>query len=236
MPTGSLGVGPADRASTRIRRSAARPASATAIEVDAVPVGRVAFDGPGAGGAATSSAVLGDLVAVARGAGSTWGPRPRGRPARDAVARPGGDFLETATASGTRSMTESRRPRRASDRPPAARWSATARFLPVTDATPALTLGEGDTPLVHAPRLGAAIGLPNLHLKVEGQNPTGSFKDRGMVVAVAKAAEDGATGRSSARRPATRRLRPRPTARRPGWRSSSSCRRARSRSASCSRR
>ena len=68
-----------------------------------------------------------------------------------------------------------------------------ARFLPVTDATPALTLGEGDTPLVHAPRLGAAIGVPNLHLKVEGQNPTGSFKDRGMVLAVAKAAEEGAT-------------------------------------------
>jgi threonine synthase len=65
-------------------------------------------------------------------------------------------------------------------------------FLPVTDATPALTLGEGGTPLVRAERLGAAIGAPNLHLKVEGQNPTGSFKDRGMVVAVAKAVEGGA--------------------------------------------
>jgi homoserine dehydrogenase len=42
------------------------------IEVDAVPVGRVAFAGPGAGGLATSSAVLGDLIAIARGAGSTW--------------------------------------------------------------------------------------------------------------------------------------------------------------------
>ncbi len=66
------------------------------------------------------------------------------------------------------------------------------RFLPVTDATPALTLGEGFTPLVHARRLGAALGLANLYLKVEGQNPTGSFKDRGMVVAVSKALEDGA--------------------------------------------
>lgn len=56
------------------------------------------------------------------------------------------------------------------------------RFLPVTDATPPITLGEGDTPLVHAPRLGKAIGVPNLYLKVEGQNPTGSFKDRGMAV------------------------------------------------------
>ncbi|HET7169993.1 MAG TPA: threonine synthase [Candidatus Limnocylindrales bacterium] len=66
------------------------------------------------------------------------------------------------------------------------------RFLPVTDATPTLTLGEGGTPLVRAERLGAAIGAPNLYLKVEGQNPTGSFKDRGMVVAVAKAVEAGA--------------------------------------------
>jgi threonine synthase len=66
------------------------------------------------------------------------------------------------------------------------------RFLPVTDATPPLTLGEGATPLVRAERLGAAIGVPNLRLKVEGQNPTGSFKDRGMVVAVAKAMEAGA--------------------------------------------
>ncbi len=66
------------------------------------------------------------------------------------------------------------------------------RFLPLTDATPALTLGEGATPLVRAARLGAAIGAPDLHLKVEGQNPTGSFKDRGMVLAVAKAVEAGA--------------------------------------------
>jgi threonine synthase len=66
------------------------------------------------------------------------------------------------------------------------------RFLPVTETTPPLTLGEGATPLVRAPRLGAAIGAPNLYFKVEGQNPTGSFKDRGMVLAVAKAIETGA--------------------------------------------
>jgi threonine synthase len=65
-------------------------------------------------------------------------------------------------------------------------------FLPVTRDTPPLTLGEGFTPLVHARNLGRAIGCPLLHLKVEGQNPTGSFKDRGMVVAVAKALEEGA--------------------------------------------
>jgi threonine synthase len=67
-----------------------------------------------------------------------------------------------------------------------------ARFLPITDATPPLTLGEGFTPLVRANRLGGVIGLDNLYLKIEGQNPTGSFKDRGMVLAVAKAAESGA--------------------------------------------
>jgi threonine synthase len=66
------------------------------------------------------------------------------------------------------------------------------RFLPVSAATPSLSLGEGATPLVRAERLGRAIGAPNLHLKIEGQNPTGSFKDRGMVMAVAKALESGA--------------------------------------------
>jgi threonine synthase len=63
--------------------------------------------------------------------------------------------------------------------------------LPVSDATPELSLGEGNTPLVPAPVLGAPLGV-DLHLKCEGLNPTGSFKDRGMVVAVAKAVEGGA--------------------------------------------
>jgi threonine synthase len=67
-----------------------------------------------------------------------------------------------------------------------------AAFLPITDATPVVSLGEGFTPLVRARRLGDAIGVRNLYLKVEGQNPTGSFKDRGMVVAIAKALEGGA--------------------------------------------
>ncbi|HEX9550525.1 MAG TPA: threonine synthase [Candidatus Limnocylindrales bacterium] len=66
------------------------------------------------------------------------------------------------------------------------------QWLPVGDATPALSLGEGATPLVHLRRLGDRLGLANLHAKVEGMNPTGSFKDRGMVVAVAKALEAGA--------------------------------------------
>ncbi|MEO5940765.1 MAG: threonine synthase [Candidatus Limnocylindrales bacterium] len=65
-------------------------------------------------------------------------------------------------------------------------------FLPVSDATPVISLGEGMTPLVHLRRLGARLGLVNLYAKIEGQNPTGSFKDRGMVLAVAKAVEEGA--------------------------------------------
>jgi threonine synthase len=65
-------------------------------------------------------------------------------------------------------------------------------FLPITDRTPLLTLNEGNTPLIAAPRLAAAIGVLELHLKFEGMNPTGSFKDRGMVMAVAKALEAGA--------------------------------------------
>src|SRR5699024_7628066 len=63
-------------------------------------------------------------------------------------------------------------------------------LLPVTDKTPALTLQEGNTPLVHFPHLSKQLDI-ELYAKVEGANPTGSFKDRGMVMAVAKAAEEG---------------------------------------------
>jgi threonine synthase len=64
-------------------------------------------------------------------------------------------------------------------------------FLPVTDRTPVVTLLEGDTPLIPAPRLAQTIA-PNLeiYLKYEGANPTGSFKDRGMTLAISKAAEE----------------------------------------------
>tara|TARA_Y100000780_G_scaffold225375_1_gene237828 strand:- start:4716 stop:5777 length:1062 start_codon:yes stop_codon:yes gene_type:complete len=64
-------------------------------------------------------------------------------------------------------------------------------FLPVTDATPLLSMGEGNTPLVKSNRLGKELGCEELYFKLEGCNPTGSFKDRGMVVAMAKALEDG---------------------------------------------
>ncbi|MBI4331865.1 MAG: threonine synthase [Chloroflexi bacterium] len=65
-------------------------------------------------------------------------------------------------------------------------------FLPVTSKTPLISLGEGDTPLVPSVKIGRELGC-NLYFKLEGCNPTGSFKDRGMVVAVAKAMESGAT-------------------------------------------
>ncbi|HYK98755.1 MAG TPA: threonine synthase [Candidatus Acidoferrales bacterium] len=67
-----------------------------------------------------------------------------------------------------------------------------AAHLPVTTRTPRLTLGEGATPLVRAKFFERECGIDEVWLKVEGNNPTGSFKDRGMVVAVAKAVEEGA--------------------------------------------
>jgi threonine synthase len=66
--------------------------------------------------------------------------------------------------------------------------------LPVTTDTPVITLGEGNTPLVRAANIPKILGYPNLelHFKLEGLNPTGSFKDRGMTLAISKAVEDGA--------------------------------------------
>jgi len=63
--------------------------------------------------------------------------------------------------------------------------------LPVGDDWVPVTLFEGATPLIPAPRLSAKTGC-TVHLKVEGLNPTGSFKDRGMTVAISKALEEGA--------------------------------------------
>ena len=77
-----------------------------------------------------------------------------------------------------------------------ARWPGLiARYrahLPVDDRTPIVTLNEGNTPLVASRRLHARLGPGvSLHFKVEGANPTGSFKDRGMTMAVTKALEAG---------------------------------------------
>ena len=63
------------------------------------------------------------------------------------------------------------------------------KYLPVNDSTPMLSLGEGDTPLVRSRAVARLAGCDELYFKLEGCNPTGSFKDRGMVVAVAKAME-----------------------------------------------
>jgi threonine synthase len=64
-------------------------------------------------------------------------------------------------------------------------------MLPVDSGTPVISLGEGATPLIPLPRLSERLGL-DLRAKVEGANPTGSFKDRGMTVAVSRAVQDGA--------------------------------------------
>lgn len=65
-------------------------------------------------------------------------------------------------------------------------------FLPVTDSTPVVTLNEGNTPLIKAENLAQKIGLEaEIYFKFEGCNPTGSFKDRGMTMAVTKAKESG---------------------------------------------
>ena len=70
------------------------------------------------------------------------------------------------------------------------RW---AELLPVRDPQFRLTLGEGDAPLLPLPRMGDELGLPHLFCKEEGRNPTGSFKARGLAVAVSKAKELGLT-------------------------------------------
>src|SRR5215210_5727132 len=70
------------------------------------------------------------------------------------------------------------------------RWS---ELLPVRDRSNVVYLGEGDTPLLAQPRLGEALGVPRLSTKAEGLNPTGSFKARGMAVAVSRAVELGVT-------------------------------------------
>jgi len=65
-------------------------------------------------------------------------------------------------------------------------------FLPMTDATPVISMGEGATPLVRLDKLSECLEL-DVHVKLEGLNPTGSFKDRGMCFAMSKAVEQGAT-------------------------------------------
>ena len=90
--------------------------------------------------------------------------------------------LEAAAATLTRQSVASRRGR-------LWRWS---ELLPVRDAAFVTTLGEGGTPLLGPGLLARELALPNLHIKAESLNPTGSFKARGMAVAVSRAAELGA--------------------------------------------
>ena len=62
-------------------------------------------------------------------------------------------------------------------------------LLPLTASTPKLSLGEGSTPLIRSRHIEKELNIGELYFKYEGSNPTGSFKDRGMVIAVAKALE-----------------------------------------------
>lgn len=81
------------------------------------------------------------------------------------------------------------RPQTVTARPPGIwRW---AELLPVRDARYRISLGEGDTPLLEAPRLGARFGLQHLFVKDESRNPTGTFKARGLAMAVARGLELG---------------------------------------------
>ena len=67
-----------------------------------------------------------------------------------------------------------------------------AAYLPVSDATPDVSLSEGNTPLISVDNLAQHLGVAaKWYVKFEGANPTGSFKDRGMCMAVAKAKEEG---------------------------------------------
>ncbi len=113
----------------------------------------------------------------------------RGRPAghhRRAAQPPGG-------RPGQRRAAGDRRRGRCTVR--AAGWRGVIEeyrsFLPVDESTPVVTLLEGGTPLVPAPRLSERVAA-EVWLKVEGANPTGSFKDRGMTMAISKAVEEGA--------------------------------------------
>src|SRR5581483_11001958 len=113
---------------------------------------------------------------------------PRGRPA--------GHHRQLAPAAGGRSGVRcAARHRRRGRRDVSAGWRGVMEeyreLLPITDQTPVVTLLEGGTPLVPAPRLSERVEA-NVWLKVEGANPTGSFKDRGMTMAISMAVEEGA--------------------------------------------
>ena len=70
--------------------------------------------------------------------------------------------------------------------------NAYKQYLPVTSKTPIITLNEGNTPLIHSSQISDLIGNDTkVYLKYDGLNPTGSFKDRGMTMAISKAKEEG---------------------------------------------
>ena len=98
---------------------------------------------------------------------------------------------DIATGEGTRRLSDGSSMPELSQRTPQGVLWAYENWLPLTKDTPRISLGEGNTPLVRSRNLEQQIGCGELYFKLEGCNPTGSFKDRGMVVAVAKAMEAG---------------------------------------------
>src|SRR5215467_10297044 len=108
-------------------------------------------------------------------------PSPGAPPARQSAALPG-------APAARRPAREARMQSRADGGGVIRRYR---EWLPVPDGAPVISLGEGSTPLIPAPVLAEKTGC-EVYLKVEGANPTGSFKDRGMTVAVSMAAAHGA--------------------------------------------
>ena len=94
--------------------------------------------------------------------------------------------------------------------------------MPVLAEANIVSLGEGMTPILDAPRLAEAIGATNLVIKDEGQNPTGTFKSRGLAAAVSKAKELGAAG-VTIPQPATPAVRSPPMPPGQAWTPTSSC-------------
>ena len=169
------GVGPADARSRRTRPSAGRPACSTGSRSRPSRSGRWRSAGPAPADRPTASAVLGDLIAIARGLGSTWA----GLAGRDGRA--------------SRPARDDARSRRSAGRPADPRRALPRASCPSPTPRPSLSLGEGATPLVPLRRLGRAA-RPRRTSTPRSRARTRPARSRtaGMVVAVAKAVEDGA--------------------------------------------
>src|SRR5918996_1015067 len=161
--------------------------NAVMLQGDAIR--EITLEGPGAGGMETASAVVADMVSVIGTTGTgflqndaCWRTLERLPPGE--LRFPHYLRLQVDDRAGVLADLALR----LAAPPPAERYRDR---LPLAAGTPVISLGEGSTPLLPAPRLGSRLGA-ELFLKWEGANPTGSFKDRGMTVAVSQALAEGA--------------------------------------------